>query len=443
MNIRLNKWFIGAAALVLGVTAVSCEDEPDKFEPTSGVPVVKYVRVCDPNKSDSLVVGAYLNNTICLVGDNLTSIHEMYFNEHKAILNTSYITDHTLIVDVPNEIPYEVTDKIYMINWANDTITYDFKVQVPAPVVSSMSCEWVAPGDEAVLYGDYFIDDENVPMQITMPGNISVPHENIKSVTKTSVTFKVPEDATETGQITMSTLYGTGRGTFMYHDNRGILFDFDGATSLDFTSCCWHAQEAKTDEWSLTGAYVQLGADGVTVPGDILTDGWWDDNNFALQYWPGSWDLDVNKFPAKGQVGCLVSNYADFSDWENMSLKFEMCVPSSNPWKSGSMQIVFAGYDKVQLRNANNDYYQDDELPRALYRPWTTTGTYDTANKWVTVTIPFSTGFVYGWNGGKATGKLTSKDFNTFLMFVCAGGVNGTECQPIIKIDNIRAVPNL
>ena len=53
-------------------------------------------------------------NTICLVGENLRSVYELYFNDQKAILHTSYITDHTLMVDVPKEIPSVVTDKIYM-----------------------------------------------------------------------------------------------------------------------------------------------------------------------------------------------------------------------------------------------------------------------------------------------------------------------------------------
>ena len=37
--------------------------------------------------------------------------------------------------------------------------------------------------------------------------------------------------------------------------------------------------------------------------------------------------------------------------------------------------------------------------------------------------------------------KLPS-DFASLTMFVVGGGVNGTECKPIIKMDNIRVVPN-
>ena len=83
----------------------------------------------------------------------------MYFNDKKAVLNTSYITDNTLFVQIPSDIPDEVSDKIYMITQAHDTLTYDFHVVIPAPVVTAMKNEWVKVGEDAVITGQYFIDD--------------------------------------------------------------------------------------------------------------------------------------------------------------------------------------------------------------------------------------------------------------------------------------------
>jgi hypothetical protein len=71
-------------------------------------------------------VEASLKSIICLVGDNLTSIKELYFNDQKAQLNTSYITSHTMIVQIPDNIPEEVSDKIYMVTAAQDTVEYGF-----------------------------------------------------------------------------------------------------------------------------------------------------------------------------------------------------------------------------------------------------------------------------------------------------------------------------
>jgi hypothetical protein len=434
MNIKSNKWILGAAALVLGCTAVSCEDEPDKFELTDGVPVVKFIRMTDPASADSLITGAYMESTICLVGENLTSIREMYFNDQKAILNTSYITKNTLVVDVPKVIPSTVTDKIYMITAQNDTVTYDFNVVVPSPVISSMSCEWAKPGDEVTIYGRYFIDDPSKRLTVTFPDGSTVSGDNITSFTQSSITFNVPANCTEEGRIYVSTIYGKGRSTFQFHDTRGMLFDFDGLTGLDFANNCWHAKATQpADDTSISGAYIQFG-DGSTV---MDATGGWNDSQFAAEYWPGDWNYS---YPSEGQ-GMLLTDLVNFSDYSNMALKFEMMIPSSNPWSAGAMQIIPAAKEYVSLFTANNTYFHDDSdpLPRAWYAPWTTTGSYDTGDKWVTVTFPISS-FVYYWDGTVTSKTISANSFDSLLIFI-VNGQEGTDCTPIIKIDNIRAVP--
>lgn len=61
----------------------SCDDNPDKFELTEGIPEIYYIRVPNPESADSLLVRAFMDNSIVLVGKNLTSIREMWFNDKK------------------------------------------------------------------------------------------------------------------------------------------------------------------------------------------------------------------------------------------------------------------------------------------------------------------------------------------------------------------------
>ena len=122
---KLMKYIKGlviVGAVLSGVMMTSCEDEPDKYEIADGLPTVNYIRMTDPEVADSLITGAYMSNTICLVGENLRSVYELYFNDQKAILNTSLITDNTLIVDIPSTIPSVVTNKIYLINKNHETV---------------------------------------------------------------------------------------------------------------------------------------------------------------------------------------------------------------------------------------------------------------------------------------------------------------------------------
>ena len=114
-NNKIGTLLLSALAVVSSFSLQSCKDEPDKFELTGGKPTIDYIRPASYSARDSLLVQAYPQAQLCIVGSNLTCIEQMYFNDKKAILNTSFITDKTLIVQVPSDIPDEVSDKIYMI----------------------------------------------------------------------------------------------------------------------------------------------------------------------------------------------------------------------------------------------------------------------------------------------------------------------------------------
>lgn len=429
-------------ALVASFSMASCEDEPDKYEVADGLPTVRYIRSPYAVSADSLITEASTGTTICLVGENLRSIYELYFNDVQAILNSSYMTDNIVIVDVPQSIPTEVSNKMYMVTRNGETVEYDFSVTVPAPTLTTMSCEYAPAGSEVTITGNYFVDDPNVPLSVVFPGDIEV--TEFTNISQSSISFIMPE-CTEEGAIDVTTIYGTTTSAFHYLDTRGMLFDFDGMTDLGNHG--WHDRTITSDETSITGNFVQLG-DGNTT---LDAAGGWNDSQFAFEYWPGSWNTPTD-YP-EGE-GIRLYDLADFSDYTNMSIKFEMYIPSSNPWSSGAMQVIFAGTDLVTYGNGgtdiygnaiagpNNTYFQNDELPRALYRPWTTTGSYHTDDQWVTVSLPISSNFIYGFNGGTATGTLSADDFASLVIFVTGGGVEGTECTPLIKIDNIRAVPN-
>ena len=385
-----------------------------------------------------------MDNQICIVGENLRSIYELWFNDRKAILNTSFITDNTLIVTVPGELPGKVTNMMYMVTASRDTVKYEFNVLVPAPVLNSMSCEYTPAGESATIYGDYLLDDANQPLEIVFSGD--VPVTEITEITKTAVTFVIPEGAEE-GSISVTTVNGTSSSAFHYLDSRGFLFDFDeGGTGLSNNG--WHNRVILSDETSLTGKFVQLGDGSTPLP----ADGGWVDKYYSFEYWPGVYDEPLT-YP-EGQNGMKLDDLVDFSDYENMTLKFELFIPSTNPWSAGAMQVIFAGTDKVTnskedikdedgntVPGANNAYFNNNVLPRGIYRPWTETGSFHTDDRWITVSLPISE-FVYGKDGAVATGSLTETDFSSLVIFVSGGGINGVECTPIFKIDNIRVVPN-
>lgn len=424
---RYIKNIMLAAAVALGFA--SCEDYPDAFVLADGVPVVHGVRYAD---QDVLLEQAYLGEIVCLLGDNLCSVHELYFNDQKALLNTSFMTENTLVVSVPSALPSDVTDKMYLITQAKDTVVYDFKIMMPAPVIKSINCEFQAPGTEATLYGDFFIE----PLTLEFAGGVQV--TEFKSISQTAMTFVIPETA-QPGKIKITTESGVAASPFSYYDFcDGLITDFDGGT--DVVPQGWNFSGTYSSEGGIMGNYVELKGDPLSA------DGAWNEA-YKIDFWCGNWNGDPMGITSG--PGVPLCNIIDFTNFQNMALKFELCIPSSNPWMSGAMQLIFASAER-----AANDSWQNNtfvhasasdpkglDLCRGLYRPWEATGSFDTADKWITVTVPFSE-FIYNSDGTNGLVPLQKpEDFASFVIWAWSGGVNGTECTPIFRIDNLRAVP--
>ncbi len=414
------KYYV-AALCVAGLFSCDRADYPDRFRQADGKPTVHFVRPAD---QDVTITSASLEQIICIVGENLKSVHDIYFNDQPAILNTSYMTDETLVVAVPKNLPVVTTDKMYLITKDSTVVDYDFKVLLPVPKVNGMSFEWANPGETVTITGNYFAE----PLTVEFPGAEATA---ISNVTINSFDVVVPEGA-QPGKIKVTTESGTAQSIFQYKDSRGMLFSFDDARG----NHGWHAQTIQSDENSINGNYLQLyDAGGLKADGKD-----WGDTGYHFEYWPGNWNTPQT---FDDPDGIDLRKVVDFTDFANMALKFEMRIPEDHPWTGCPMQIYFASLDMCTLGAANNEYFHDEaiSLPRVLFRPWKATGSFDTGGKWITVTFPFSTDFVWYWDGTKASGVLSADSFSGFEIFMAAGEAEGTPCSPLIQIDNIRAVP--
>ena len=416
------------AAAALGFAA--CEDYPDAFELADGVPTVHYVRYAD---REVFIEQAYMGELVCLVGENLRSVREMYFNEHPAVLNTSYMTENTLIAQIPNQLSADPTDKVYLITKNKDTVTVDFKVMLPNPIIKSMSCEFKKPGEKVTVYGNYFAE----PMTLTFEDGNGVELTSFESVSMTEVTFVIPEGA-KPGRIKIETESGLARSPFSYYDYcNGLITDFDGGT--DVVPQGWNIAAVTASEGGLDGNYIQMGPTDLTASGD------WNEA-YKLPFWCGNWNGDPMSITSG--AGVPICNIIDFTNWESMGIKFELCIPASNPWSAASMQVVFTSAERCANDSwQNNTYIHTSatdgglDLCRGLYCPWQESGSFHTNGEWITVTIPFSE-FKYNADGTEGKVALSGpEDFASLIIWPWSGGVYGAACQPIFRIDNIRAVP--
>lgn len=450
---KINNIFKGvllsAFAFMAAVGLTSCQDEPDKYEVTSGNPTIRYIRPVDVAAADSLITGAYMGNSICLVGENLRSIKHLLFNDQEANLNSSFITDNTAIVQVPSKLPNVVLNKMFFVNEANDTTSYDFKVLVPGPTISTMTNEWAQEGEEVVIKGNYFIQDPNVPLTLFINGT----PVKIDSYDMNTLEFVMPGGLTE-GPIEVQTVYGKGKAKFNYKDSRGLITDFDGewietsngpmrSSSVNgITPQGWNLKTALSfsTEGGIDGNYAQVG------PAALSEDGGWQEN-LKLSFWCGNWNGDpmsIKTGPGTPIRNALPAGY--FKDPSSLALKFELCIPKNNSWKSGALQVLF-----VNNKQCANDAWQNNtyihtsasgglDLCRGIYRPWESTGEFHTNGKWITVTMPLSE-FVHNMDGTPGAVALSEESFDSFIMWPISGGVKGKECEPILRYDNIRIIP--
>ncbi len=395
--------------LVTVVTLSGCEDYPDAYKTTSGVPEVYYARIPDALSSDSLITHAYMGTTIALVGKNLTSVKELWFNDKKADLNTSLITSEALIVIVPEKIPDNVTSKIYLINAVGDTVKFDFGVDVPNPLLSSMDCEYVADGDVATINGNYFlpVDGSEVP-EVTFTPNIKA--TEIVSFTLNQIKVKVPQGASA-GPVSVTSRYGTTRSTsFYFRDNRGIILDWDNTNA----SGGWRAGNLASDG-GISGNYVKF-------------SGSLDDSEGA----GSSWNEDGFSFNLWGVANGRAQGDLFSTDPSTSVLKFEINVTKA--WSCCALQMIFTPW----ATTGTNSYIADGVTPRGLWRPWESTGTFIT-DGWITVTVPLSD-FKYTQTGSEIK-AASAGNFGGLTFFVYHGGIKGDACTPEMHIDNIRVVP--
>lgn len=433
MNKDMKKYIINImlmAAAALGFS--SCEDYPDAFEIADGVPTVHYVRYAD---SDVFLEQAYMGEIVCVVGENMRSVRAVFFNDQPTVLNTSFSTEHTLVVAIPSQLPKKQTDKIYLVAGTGTIVEIPFKVLLPSPVIKYMSCEFQKPGEDVTIYGNYF----KAPMKVIFEDGNGAEVSQFKSISMTEATFTIPADA-KPGKVKIETESGVARSPFSYYDFcGGLITDFDGGT--DVVPQGWNFSGTYTDADGIMGKYVELKS---AVP--LSPDGAWNED-FKIDFWCGTWDGDP--MDNMSGPGVPICNIIDFTDFANMAFKFELCIPAANPWAAGAMQLIFASADK-----AANDSWQNNtflhssasdaaglDLCRGLYRPWTATGEFHTADKWITVTIPFSE-FTYNSDGTAGKVPLSKpEDFASFVIYVWSGGVNGAECNPVFRLDNFRVVP--
>ncbi len=370
--------------LLILLTAVSAASvfTSCKKDNSPGIPSISYVRITSPASSDSLLVGAHQGQLIAIIGSNLQDAVEVWFNDQQARLTPTYINNTSILVSIPSQIPLDITNKLKIIFKDGYVLLYDFEVQISAPEVNSMVCEFVNDGDVATIRGNYFYE----PITISFTGGTT---GQLVSVKDNEIQFTVPAGA-QPGQITVKTNFGETKSDFWFRDPRNHFIDSDPYEG-------WHeaalviSSPGPTDPPLISGNYIRV--------------------NKLLSSW--SW----NEI-ADGPADAMPNHSKNIPDDailnpQNYYLKFE--INTLKPYNNGMIRIN-AG-TTVQ----DNTNYQ--------WQP-----PYDSKGQWQTVVIPYEEVF----NSYSVKPVVNPNGYWAMLLMQGPGDLDADIC-----FDSFRIVPKV
>jgi len=331
---NINKMIV-LFTMVFALVSIVTSCNKDKFQ-NGGEPRIDYVRLTNPASSDSLLIGAAQGRLIAIMGENLGGAIEMWFNDQKANLNPTFITNTSIIVNVPAQIPLAIDNKLKINFRDGKSLSYNFKVQISKPLVNNMISEFVNDGDVATIRGNYFY----APLTVTFSGGIT---GEIVSVKDQAIEVKVPAGV-QPGQIIVKTNFGETKSNFWFRDNRNHFIDSDPYEGW-WNSSYVVSNPGPNDPPKISGNYIR----------------------FKKQI--GSWSWNEL---AGGPASAMPVHSKNIPDAaiikpEDYNLKFE--VNTLKPYITNVVKINLA------LNAEDNNEYR--------WNP-----PYDTKGKWQTVVIP-------------------------------------------------------
>lgn len=323
---------------LLAAGTVSLFNSCDKDDAPKN-PSIHYVRVTNPESSDSLLVGAGQGQLIAIIGNDLQDAVEVWFNDQQARLTPTYITNTSLLVTVPSQIPKSVNNTLKILFKDGFTLSYSFQVEISKPLVNSMVSEFVNAGDVATIRGNYFYP----PLTVTFTGGAV---GDSVSITDSEIKIRVPANA-QPGPITVKTNFGETKSDFWFRDNRNLLITNDPWTG-------WWGSDmviSGADPMAISGNYTRI----------TKSIGAW-----AWTEWIG------------GKEDALATSHNLPDDAvlnpEKYNLKFE--VNTLKPYNGNRIKFMIGQVNGPDPNWDNEPYFWEPP--------------FDTKGEWQTVVIPFN-----------------------------------------------------
>ncbi len=130
MKILKKTNIVGIAIAFFSMLVMySCtKDEAEK------VPSVSEITL---SKADTNIF--LMNRYVTIKGSGFDDVQDVLFNDLETYVNPNYVTSSRILVQIPNEYPDEVTNKISLITKSKAKYDFDFTVDVPLPQINEVA----------------------------------------------------------------------------------------------------------------------------------------------------------------------------------------------------------------------------------------------------------------------------------------------------------------
>ena len=151
---------------------------------------------------------------IIIKGANLSTTTKVDFNGTLAADSLLYASDNEVTVKIPSTLKDPINNPITLTT-KYGSVTYNFKILQPPPLVSSFNPAAGGPNDEITIKGDYFKGVTEVKFDNTAA--------TIVSSTQTEIKVKIPAGVTS-GYVFVTTPVGTAKSASPF-GLKTIIFD--------------------------------------------------------------------------------------------------------------------------------------------------------------------------------------------------------------------------
>jgi len=224
---------------------------------------------------DSTVVAGRLNNQYAIIGENLLTTLSVSFNGVKVNFNPALLTDHSIIISIPNDVPYGAGQSNQLVVTTKfGMATFAFPILQPPPTITTFSPVAAGAGEIVTLTGTIFEGVTEVKFD-------AVAAEIVGTPTKTQIQVRVPAGIVQ-AYIFVTTPGGTSRsvGSFGF---KAVLYDdqfstgwgsyFGYNSTRNYTNTVNVKRGTYAIQTIYTDAYgaLQIGYNGTTIDATKLT----------------------------------------------------------------------------------------------------------------------------------------------------------------------------